>query len=133
MSRQDSPAKKRKTEEKLQGLNFKKNTHNQVGRRNPSYKTQIKEPVTVSTPVTVRTMNPNPVTVNELRKRFEEITIETKNQKMTTHVKDPHVEVFYLDQNLNLNLKNLTVDQSVVRMNVTVFYQKKFFKRKRLR
>ena len=88
MSRQDSPAKKRKTEEKLQGLNFKKNTHNQVGRRNPSYKTQIKEPVTVSTPATVRSINPNSLTVNELRKRFEEITIETKNQKMTTHVKD---------------------------------------------
>jgi hypothetical protein len=79
MSEQDSPAKKRKTEEKIQGLNSRKNTHNQVGRRNPSSHTQVKKLVTVSKPVTVRTMNPTPESVNELRKRFEENTIETKN------------------------------------------------------
>ena len=126
MSEQDSPAKKRKTEEKIQGLNFRKNTHNQEGRRNPRSQTQVKEPVTVFKPVTVRMMNPTPVTVNELRKRFEEITIETKNNKMTNHVKDPNDEVLSLDQNLRSNLKNLTFDQNLVRRIVTVFDQKKF-------
>ena len=126
LSEQDSPAKKRKTEKKKipdQIIIMRKNTLNQDRRR----KTQ-QEAVTVLTPVTVGKMNPTPVTVNELRNIFEEITIETKTKKITNRVKDPHDEVLSLDQSLKLNkmnLKNMTVDQNVVRKNVTVIDRKR--------
>ena len=126
LSEQDSPAKKRKTEKKKipdQISIMRKNTLNQDRRR----KTQ-QEAVTVLTPVTVGKMNPTPVTVNELRNMFERIKIEAKTKKMTSRMKDPNkdedlsLEVLSLDKSLKVNktvLKNMTVDQNVVRENVT--------------
>ena len=125
MSEQDSRAKKRKTKKKIPDQIMRENTLNQDRRS----KTQVQEAVTVLTPVTVGKMNPTPVTVNELRNMFERIKIEAKTKKMTSRMKDPNkdedlsLEVLSLDKSLKVNktvLKNMTVDQNVVRENVTV-------------
>ena len=61
---------------KLQTLT-KKNTRSRKKKKN-SWQNQVQVPVTVNTSVTDRKMNQNPVTVNELKKRFESIMIETR-------------------------------------------------------